>query len=373
MTHETDPAAPADSPSPDRKGGKRGKGRLMLLAVLVALLAVAGRMAWRSHYFEETDNAYLAAHVSPISARIQGTVQKVLVADNQPVRAGDVLMELDPADQQVRVAQIKAEIARTDEQIRQIDEQVKQAAAEARAAQALVGRAQAQHVRHEAEAQRMKALRNAQLRSVSQSELEAALAARDGAAADVQAQQHLSRAAQAKGDSIAASRAVALAQKNVLAAQLADAELQLRYATVTAPVSGRIGRKNAEVGARVQPGQQLLAIVQDDIWVMANYKETQLRELQAGQQARVRVDAFPGREFVGTIDSLAPASGAQFALLPPDNATGNFTKIVQRIPVKVVLAAKDVQAMGGRLAPGMSAVVEVDLRQGVPLAAEAAP
>ena len=373
MTHETPPDAPPASPSSDHTGRAGGKRRLVLAALLLSALAVAGRMAWRSHYFEETDNAYLTAHVNPLSARIHGSVQRVLAADNQSVRAGDVLVELDPADQQVRVAQIKAEIARTDEQVRQISEQVKQAAAEALAAQALVDRARAQHLRHQAEAQRVQALRDAQLKSVSQSELEAALAARDGAAAEVLAQQHLARAAKAKADGIEASRAATQAQKSVLAAQLSDAELQLRYTTLTAPVSGRIGRKNVEVGARVQPGQQLLAIVQDDIWVTANYKETQLRGLQAGQQARVKVDAFPGREFIGTIDSVSPASGAQFSLLPPDNATGNFTKIVQRVPVKVVLAAKDVQAMGGRLAPGMSAIVEVDLRQGVPLAAESAP
>ncbi len=370
MTHDTEPSAQAASPPNDRKGRK---GRVILVALLLTVVAVAGRMAWRSHYFEETDNAYLAAHVNPISSRIHGTVQRVLVTDNQFVRAGDVLMELDPADQQVRVAQIKAEIVRTDEQIRQINEQVKQALAEARAAHALVAKANAQYVRHDAEAQRVKALRNAQLKAVSQSELEGALAARDGAAADVQAQQHLAQAAKAKGDAIEASRAAAQAQKMVLAAQLSDAELQLRYTTLTAPVSGRIGRKGVEVGARVQPGQQLLAIVQDEVWVMANYKETQLQGLHAGQRARVRVDAFPGREFIGTIDSVSPASGAQFSLLPPDNATGNFTKIVQRIPVKVVLDPKDVQAMGGRLAPGMSAVVDVDLRQAAPADPATAP
>jgi len=377
MTNKTElsstapiPMGPAQ-PSPVAPGRSGRKGRLILAIILLASSTIAARMWWRSHYFEETDNAYLSAHVSVISPRISGVVNKVLVADNQLVRAGDPLVELDTADQEVRIAQIQAQIDQTDEQIRQIDEQLKQTHAEAQAAQALVTRAEAQFRRNNAEAKRVSSLHDVQIKSVSKSELESAIAARDSASAEVQAQQYLAKAASAKSSAVEASRTAAMAQKKVLAAQLRDAELQLKYTRIVAPVGGRIGKKSVEVGARVQAGQQLLAIVQDGVWVTANFKETQLHGLHVGQQARVQIDTFPGREFTGKVDSFSPASGAQFSLLPPDNATGNFTKIVQRIPVKVVLDPKEVKAMGGRLAPGMSALVEIDLRQGDPAAGSA--
>lgn len=358
-------------PVPAAGGRKSRKGRLILAIILLASAAVAARMWWHSHYFEETDNAYLSAHVSVISPRISGVVHKVLVTDNQLVRAGDPLVELDTADQEVQIDQIKAQIDQIDEQIRQIDEQRKQTHAEAQAAQALVARAEAQFRRNDAEAKRVSSLHDVQLKSVSKSELESTVAARDSASAEVRAQQYLAKAASAKSSAVEASRTAATAQKKVLAAQLRDAELQLKYTRIVAPVSGRIGKKSVEVGTRVQAGQQLLAIVQDGVWVTANFKETQLHGLYVGQQARVKIDTFPGQEFTGKVDSFSPASGAQFSLLPPDNATGNFTKIVQRMPVKVVLDPKEVKAMGARLAPGMSAIVEIDLRQGDPAASSA--
>lgn len=345
--------------------GKR-KGRLIFAAILLAALGFGLRMWWRSHNFEETDNAYLAAHVSVVSPRISGVVTKVLVDDNQWVRAGDPLVELDSADQQVKIDQIKAQLAQADEQIRQIDEQLKQSQAEALAAKALVARAEAQRHRSDAEAKRISSLYDAQVKSVSTSEMEAAIAARDSAAAEVQAQEYQAKAAVAKHDAMEAAHAFAVAQKKVLASQLQEAGLQLKYTRIVAPVGGRVGRRNVEVGTRLQAGQQLLAIVQDGVWVNANFKETQLHGLYAGQRANVRIDAFPGEEFTGRVDSFSPASGAQFSLLPPDNATGNFTKIVQRIPVKIVLDPESVKSVAGRLAPGSSAVVEIDLRQGNP-------
>jgi len=366
----TDTAPPGHA-KPVPAGRSSRKRRLILASILLTTLAVVGRMEWRSHNFEETDNAYLAAHVSVISPRIAGVVRKVLVADNQLVRAGDPLVELDTADQQVKIAQIKAQLAQTEEQIRQMGEERKQADAEAQAAQALVARAKAQWVRNDAEARRVTSLHDAQLKSVSTSELDSVVAARASATAEVQAQQFQAKAASAKSGATDAARAAVLAQKKVLAAQLQEAELQLGYTRIVTPVSGRIGKKSIEVGTRIQAGQPLLAIVQDGVWVTANFKETQLAGLFAGQQAKVQIDAFPGQEFTGKIDSFSPASGAQFSLLPPDNATGNFTKIVQRIPVKVLLDPQAVKAMNDRLVPGMSAVVEVDLRQGKPAAGAA--
>jgi len=154
----------------------------------------------------------------------------------------------------------------------------------------------------------------------------------------------------------------------VLQAQLKDAEQQLGYNRIVAPVTGRVGRKSIEVGTRIQPGQQLAAIVQDDVWVTANFKETQLAGIVPGQAVKVEIDALPDHELIGRVDSFSPASGNQFALLPADNATGNFTKIVQRVPVKITFRPEDLRKYAGRLAPGMSTVVEIDLRQKAPQA-----
>ncbi|KRC69214.1 hypothetical protein ASE30_18465 [Achromobacter sp. Root83] len=270
---------------------------MILLMVLFLATCIGGRMWWRSENFEETDNAYLAASISTIAPRIVGTVSKVWVRNNQQVQAGDVLLELDPTDQQVRRAQVEA-------QLNQLDAQLQQAA---------------------------------------------------------QIEQGHGMSA-----SSSASRAVLQAQKAVVVEQLREAKLQLDYNKIVAPVSGRIGRRNVEVGERVQAGQQLFAIVQDGVWVRANFKETQLARLSAGQQVGIQIDALPGRKFSGRIESFSPASGAEFALLPADNATGNFTKIVQRVPATITFDADELKGVADHIAPGMSAVIEIDLRQEKP-------
>jgi membrane fusion protein (multidrug efflux system) len=153
----------------------------------------------------------------------------------------------------------------------------------------------------------------------------------------------------------AAQAAIAQAE-----ASLKDAQLQFSYTNIFAPASGRVGRKSVEVGQRVQPGSPLMAIVENNYWVTANFKETQLKDIKPGQKAEIKLDAFPNHPFVGRVESISPASGSQFALLPPDNATGNFTKVVQRIPVKVILDSESVKGYESRIAPGMSATVSVE-------------
>ncbi|HEY9642319.1 MAG TPA: HlyD family secretion protein, partial [Coleofasciculaceae cyanobacterium] len=155
----------------------------------------------------------------------------------------------------------------------------------------------------------------------------------------------------------AANAAIAQAQAN-----LADAQLQLSYTNITAPEAGHVGRKTVEVGNRVQAGQPLMAVVGDNLWVVANFKETQVREMRPGDAVEVELDAFPGHPFSGRVDSLSPASGSQFALLPPDNATGNFTKVVQRIPVKIALDPDSTKGYESRITPGMSANVTVAVK-----------
>lgn len=339
--------------------------RVLVIATLVSIaaLGVAGRMWWRSHYFRGTDNAYISGHVNPISSRIAGVVTRVLVEDNQLVKAGDIIAEFDPADQRVRIEQVRAQIAAIESQTVQAEAQISQARAQSRATAAQVVQAEAQLLHSRQDAERYRNLYNDQMKAVAKSELDAANAAFAGSAANVTSRQDSSGAARAQIAVAVSARDALQAQKRVLEAQLKDAELQLAYNRIVAPVAGRIGKRTLEVGARVQPGQQLLAIVQDNVWVVANFKETQLAGLKPGQLARITVDAFPGQVLTGRIDSFAPASGAQFALLPADNATGNFTRIVQRVPVKIVFRSDENRSLRNMLVPGMSTLVEVDLRQ----------
>jgi membrane fusion protein (multidrug efflux system) len=354
-------AIPAEPAAPVKQPNRR----VLVVAALVALAAIGagGRMWYRSHYFVETENAYVSGHVTPVSARIAGTVTKLMIEDNQLVKEGDVIAELDPFDQHVKVEQIQAQIATAEQQVAQADAQIAQVQAQASAAGAQVAQSEAQLVRAKQDAERFGQLYNSQMKAVSKAELDAAVAGRASAIADLAARKDSAVAAKAQIGAATSARDVLKAQVKVLRVQLKDAEQQLAYNRILAPVSGRIGKRTIEVGQRVQPGQQLTAIVQDNLWVTANFKETQLADLRAGQHVKVTIDAIPGKTLVGQVDSFSPASGAQFALLPADNATGNFTKIVQRVPVKVTFKPEDVKALSGRLVPGMSAVAEVEVNQ----------
>ena len=348
------PAAPKVAPNP----------RVLLAAGLIALIALGtgGRMWWRGHYFVDTDNAYVSGHVHPVSSRIAGVVTRVLIDDNQLVKQGDVLAELDPFDQGVKVEQIEAQIASAQQQVLQAEAQVAQVQAQTSAATAQVAQSAALLLRAEQDAARYGQLYTSQMKAVSKAEVDAVNASRASAVADLAARRDSVLAAKAQTTAAGAARDVLKAQVAVLRVQLKDAQQQLAYNRLLAPVTGRIGKRSLEVGMRVQPGQQLTAIVEDNVWITANFKETQLDRLRPGQLVDITIDAMPGKKLIGKLDSFAPASGAQFALLPADNATGNFTKIVQRVPVKIVLNPDDIKALSGRLVPGMSALAEVELR-----------
>ncbi len=364
--HSTAGQASAAQPQAGAPTGKKPPNKRVLIVVgVIALLAIGagGRMWYRSHHYIETENAYVTGRMHPVSSRVAGVVTKVLVDDNQVVKAGDVLAMLDPGDQAVRVEQIEAQIASMEQQVKQSDAQLLQVRAQAGAAGAQVRQAEAQLVRARQDAERFGQLYNDTMKAVSKSEVDASSAARAGAVADVAARRDNAAAAQAQIGAAAAGRDVLKAEIKVLQAQLKDARQQLAYNSIVAPVAGRIGRRSVEVGARVQPGQAMLAVVEDNVWVVANFKETQLAGLAPGQAVSLEVDALPDHHLVGRVDSFSPASGNQFALLPADNATGNFTKIVQRVPVKITLDPQDVRKYAGRLVPGMSVVAEVELGQ----------
>ena len=360
--------APASEPAP-AKTPPNWRVRGVLAVVVLVALGFGAKMWYHSSHFVETENAYVAGHVTPVSSRIAGVVTRVMVEDNQLVKAGDVIAELDPADQRVKVEQIEAQIASAQQQVLQADANVAQVKAQALAAGAQVAQSQAQLVRANQDAQRFSQLYTSTMKAVSKAEVDAANASRAGAVADVAARRGNVEAVNAQIAAAAASREVVKSQIKVLQAQLKDARQQLGYNKIVAPVAGRLGRRSVEVGARLQPGQQLAAIVQDEVWITANFKETQLGGLKPNQQVRVVIDALPKKELTGRLDSFSPASGNQFSLLPADNATGNFTKIVQRVPVKIALRQEDVAKLGGRLVPGMSAMVEIELNQAEPAAA----
>lgn len=303
---------------------------------LIALLVVAAGAAYgvrtisfyRHH--AETDDAQIEGHIDPVLPRVTGYVTEIAVDDNQRVAKGDVLLRIDTRDLQAKIETARGA--------------VQNARAQVAVARANVSAAETARARTAADLARWAALRGKQ--EISQQQYDTARAAADAAAAQ--------RSAAAQ--SVAAAQAQ-VAQKQ---ADLDLALLQLSYATVAAPSAGIVSKKNVEVGELVQAGQPLMAIVQDArVWVVANYKETQLRRMRVGQPVTFEVDAYPNHVFHGRVDSFAAATGAKFSLLPPDNATGNFTKVVQRIPVKIV--PTDPPDPRFPLRAGMSVTTIVDL------------
>lgn len=341
---------------------------LLVIGVLLLIggVALGGRMWWRSQHLVETDNAFVAGRIHPVATRVAGVVTEMHMQDNAVVKAGDLLLRLDPADAAVQIERLKAQIAQADAAIATSAAQIAQARAQAAVSGSQVSQAEAVLARTELDAKRSQALFGAELRATSKQELDAALAARDVARADLAARKAGANAAREAVVAAESARQSANAQKAATQAQLKDAQNQLGYVELRASSNGRIGKRTVEVGQRVQPGQQLAAIVEPETWIVANFKETQLARMKLGQRVRVKVDAFPGTELLGHVDSFAPASGASFALLPPDNATGNFTKIVQRLPVKVVLEPESLKGLGdaaARIVPGLSVQVEVEIAE----------
>jgi membrane fusion protein, multidrug efflux system len=362
MASET-PEAPETAPAPTTK---RRRLPLLIVGVLVLALAVWGiRRYLFSRHHVTTDNAQVDAHITLIAPRVAAFVSRVLVDDNQHVAAEDTLVVLDDRDLKVKLQQAEADLRaaqaagggrhRPGEARAQFQATRSQAASVA----ATVAAAEADYNKAAADLQRYRRL--AAQKIVPAQQLDATEAAFLAAQANLEAAR---RQAAAAGSQVSASGAAVRSADARLAAAEAEvdnAQLQLSYAYITAPISGTIARRNAESGALVQIGQTLMSIVPDsDAWVTANLKETQMSHVRAGDRAQFTVDAYPGHEFEGRVASLSPATGARFALLPPDNATGNFTKVVQRIPVKIEVDQPAETATP--LRPGMS--VEVTITTG---------
>jgi membrane fusion protein (multidrug efflux system) len=348
------PLAPAKAPASARHW----------LAPLLALATAAGSGAWLvAHWgLVETDNAQLQGHLTEISSRVPGTIARVLVEDNQQVKAGQPLVQLDDRDARARLFKARADLEQVAREAQAMVVQAGASASTARAAQGLAvadqQSASGELARAAADAQRLVGL--AREGGVSRQEAERAVSTYRKAQADFTHSQASRQTAQARIQDVGVDRQkAAAAQAKVMQAQaaFAQAQLDLSYTRITAPSTGRIGSRHAEPGRQVQPGQPLMTVVDTHPWVEAHFKETQLTALKPGQAAEVRIDAYPGRLLRGRVDSLAPAAGSRFALLPPDNATGNFTKVVQRITARIDLDPRDTRGLN--LVPGLSATVSV--------------
>jgi membrane fusion protein (multidrug efflux system) len=329
------PAAPEKAPEPEAKPPRRGARRVVLLGLLgigIVVGAIFGlrTIAFYRHHVE-TDDAQLEAHIAPVLPKVSGYVTEVAVRDNENVRAGQLLVRIDDRDYRSKVETARASLANA-------EAAVAVARANTEAARTESGRAST-------DLERYSRLREKE--EVSQQQYDAAKSAAEASGAQAEARRRSVEAARAE-----------VAQKR---ADLDYTELQLSYAAVTAPVTGTVSRKNVEVGQYVQAGQPLLAIVSgEETWVVANFKETQLKKMRVGQPVEVEVDAYPKKIFPARVESFAAATGAKFALLPPDNATGNFTKVVQRVPVKIVFTGPPDPARPLRAGMNVVAIVKTD-------------
>jgi membrane fusion protein, multidrug efflux system len=333
------------------------------LALAVAL-GVAGAADFgygyltTGRYLETTDDAYVQADSTIISPKVSGYIADVLVGDNQPVKAGQLLAKIDDRDFRTALDQANADVAASEAAVRNLDAQlalqqpvIEQGTADVAAAEANLKFAQEERARYD---DLMKSGSGTIQRA---QQTDAALREK---IAQLQHGKSGLLAAQRKVDVLTTDRARAVAQLNHTRAVAQQAALNLSYTTISAPVDGTVGARSLRVGQYVQAGTQLMAVVPlDAVYVVANFKETQLTHVRNGQPVEIRIDSFHDTRLRGHVDSLSPASGLEFALLPPDNATGNFTKIVQRVPVKIAL---DDRSLTGLLRPGMSAEPTVNTK-----------
>jgi membrane fusion protein (multidrug efflux system) len=360
---------------------------VVLLAVAVIVTITRNWNAWEGGRVDQvTNDAYVRGDLTPLSTKVPGLVREVKVNDYQPVRKGDVLVQLDDDDYKAQVAQAVAgvEAAKAalennrrqrqlqDSRIERALAGIDQANAQITAAQAGKEAVQADVTRTRAERARQEALLKAN--STTQQKVEGAVAdeqrfAAQSASRDADlVQAHtLLRSNESAAEAERRSKAVLESQELQLVADLhakeaglTVAQVSLGYTRILAPADGTVGERQVRPGQLVSPGTQVMTFVESIRWVQANFRETQLTNIKVGDPAEIHVDVYPGQVMKGRVLEIAPASGSQFALLPPDNATGNFTKVVQRVPVKIAL---DESSLTGQLRPGLSAVVTVKTKK----------
>jgi membrane fusion protein (multidrug efflux system) len=346
---------------PSRQAIKRAALALALTLGVVGAADFGYHYLTTGRYLETTDDAYVKADSTIIAPKVSGYISEVLVADNEKVKAGQLLARIDDRDFRTALKQAQADVAASEAAVKNLTTQIElqepliqQQAAEVDAAEANLKFAREERTRYD---ELMKSGSGTVQRA---QQTDAALRAQT---AQLQQGKAGLIAANKKIEVLSTERAKAIAQLDHARAVEQQAALNLSYTEITAPVDGTVGARSLRVGQYVQAGTQLMAVVPlDAVYVVANFKETQLTHVRNGQPVELYVDSFQSTRLKGHVDSLSPASGLEFALLPPDNATGNFTKIVQRVPVKIVL---DDQSLRGLLRPGMSAVPTVNTKSAV--------
>ncbi|MGH8492492.1 MAG: HlyD family secretion protein [Moraxellaceae bacterium] len=359
MNAQTQPADTSTTATPAASPRKK----IVMAVAAAVVLAYAGHAWWFNAHYVETDNAQVDGHIIPVSPKIGGFITTIHVQENQAVKAGDVLVTMDDRDYRSKLAQADADLAQAiaatgrGAQAGQAVAQLGAASAQAEAAQADIAQAEADFDRSSRDLERLRTLVDKKL--VSTQQYDTAEATQRAAKARLQAARESARAAtQQVGAAGAALRSADARLESVRAARDIAAH-QLADTKILAPVTGMVSQRTVESGQLMQVGQPMMNLVPlNDIWVTANLKETQIRDIKAGNIVQVEIDTYPGVEWQGTVESLAPATGAKFTLLPPDNATGNFTKIVQRIPVRVRIDGAEHKEYV--LRPGMNAVVRIE-------------
>ncbi|MGF6227184.1 membrane fusion protein (multidrug efflux system) [Inquilinus ginsengisoli] len=369
------PAAGQPPAAPDQSTGTRPAApshRLGAWLLRLVILVIAGSIValfvirwdvWAGQASRQTtDNAYVRGDITPLSAQVDGYVERVAVTDFQLVKAGDLLVEIDDQDYRARVDQAAADVLGAEAAIQNLKARKDLQHAEIDQAQSVIAATQADVDRTKLELSRQQTLLGTTFGTAQRVEqavadekrFEATLTRNQAEFEGARRQMGVldTQELQLRADAKAKNAALALAKTN------------LGYTRIIAPVDGMVGERGVRAGQYIRPGTQVISVVPlDNVWVIANYKETQLTRVAIGQKAEVTFDTFPGTTVTGRVDSIAPASGSQFSLLPPDNATGNFTKVVQRIPVKILLDPGS--PLAGRLRPGMSAVATI-LTDGAP-------
>ena len=342
MSTENKPAAaaaPGPTPTVDAgptgaNGGRRQRFfRIAIVAVPVLVVVLGLYYFFVLRPYESTDDAFVDGHAIQISPQVAGHVLQVFITDNQFVKQGDPLVKIDPRDFDARLAAARANLAAAQSRLAQANSQLAVAQATAQQDRAAVGAAEAEAQRAQADLERYQSVEK---RAVSREQVDAAVAAGQSTAASLEVARKKADAAEAQ---VGLSRAViATAEADVQRAEadVQQAGLNRSYADINAPEAGWVTHRGVEEGEYVQVGQALLAVVQPHPWVTANFKETQLRDMKPGQPVWIRVDAFPQKKFKGHVDSIQAGTGAHFSLLPPENAVGNYVKVVQRVPVKIV-------------------------------------
>lgn len=364
---EAPPAAAPEQPaaSPATAAPKSGKRRFVLMGI-VGLLALAAA-SYAAYYlmvgrfYISTDDAYVRANNTMLGARVAGHIAAILPGDNALVRAGDVIFRIDDGDYRIAVDAARTRIATQQATIERIGRQVAAAESSVEQAQAQLVSAQAGLKRADLDYDRQQALSTKGF--ASRATFEVSEAGRDQGAAAVRSAQAAYDAAKSNVDVTKAQQAEARAQLAELQTQLAKAERDLEFTKVRAPVDGTFSNRLVNTGDYINVGQRLGNVVPlAGVFIDANYKETQLKRIRTGQRVTIKVDAYGFRKFTGIVDSISPAAGSVFTLLPPDNATGNFTKIVQRLPVRI--RVPDSVAKQGLLRAGMSVYTTVDTSEG---------